>query len=195
MAKRLQEAEDTITQLNGKDDNSPSPARTHGSAAQEDHGHRHSPLDIADTSSAHYLPLIVPKGIPADQTSSAPVLAISKEPTREDLNVDEHGEIRYYGPTSAVHDPPTVDLPMSLASPDHHAGPTRVDSRSSLAAQARESATWEEFALGNASLQTGIPREILAKLLHLHWTWVSPMFMWVYRPAFIRKSQLLCTTL
>ncbi|KLU83191.1 hypothetical protein MAPG_02256 [Magnaporthiopsis poae ATCC 64411] len=47
-------------------------------------------------------------------------------------------------------------------------------------------ATWEEFALGNASLQTGIPRTILAKLLHVHWTWVAPMFMWVYRPAFIR---------
>ncbi len=47
-------------------------------------------------------------------------------------------------------------------------------------------ATWEEFALENASLQTGIPHKMLAKLLHLHWTWVAPMFMWVYRPAFIR---------
>jgi hypothetical protein len=52
--------------------------------------------------------------------------------------------------------------------------------------RAKESAIWEEFALGNASLQLGLPRQVMAKLLHLHWTWVAPMFMWVYRPAFMR---------
>ena len=191
MAKRLQEAEDLISQLNGKDNSSPSPIYTQVSAAQEDLGHRHAPLaDLTNTNtpSAPCLPLEVPKNMPAHQTISAPILTSSKEPTREDLNVDEHGEIRYYGPTSAVHDPPPMDLPMSQAPRTHHAGltSTRVDSTSSLAAQARESATWEEFALGNASLQTGIPREVLARLLHVHWTWISPMFMWVYRPAFIR---------
>jgi hypothetical protein len=115
---------------------------------------------------------------------------VTKEPAAADLSVDEHGEIQYYGPTSAVHDPPQIDTPTSQVSFNRNSVSTRADPRSTLAAQARESAIWEEFALGNASLQTSIPRQLLAKLLHLHWAWVSPMFMWVYRPAFIRMCGL-----
>lgn len=102
-----------------------------------------------------------------------------------DLSVDEHGKICYYGPTSAVHEP------LGLASPSTNSlgrgeGSKRTDLRSYLVSRAKESAIWEEFALGNASLQLGLPRQVMAKLLHLHWTWVAPMFMWVYRPAFMR---------
>ncbi|KAK6004300.1 hypothetical protein QM012_009150 [Aureobasidium pullulans] len=48
------------------------------------------------------------------------------------------------------------------------------------------SSIWEQFALGNAARQTGMPQKVMAKLLQLHFTWVAPMFMWVYRPAFMR---------
>lgn len=121
-------------------------------------------------------------------------------PAASHLSVDEHGEICYYGPTSAVHDPPpeidasedqtSATNPMAtstalggIAEPSQS---TAATMKSTIAAHARESATWEEFAIGNASLETGIPQTVIARLLHMHWTWVSPMFMWVYRPAFVR---------
>ncbi|KAI0141251.1 hypothetical protein GGR57DRAFT_509232 [Xylariaceae sp. FL1272] len=109
-----------------------------------------------------------------------------KDVMAPDVTVDEHGEICYYGPTSAVHDPPGADSPASPASTACTNSRSKADMRLALSAHVRESATWEEFALGNASLETGIPRAVMAKLLHTHWTWVSPMFMWVYRPAFVR---------
>jgi len=55
-----------------------------------------------------------------------------------------------------------------------------------LTSNAQESRAWEDFALGSAALQSDIPKEILAKLLQIHWAWIAPMFMWVYRPAFMR---------
>jgi hypothetical protein len=110
----------------------------------------------------------------------------SNDPIATELSVDEHGKICYYGPTSAVHDP-QVDTRGSQTPTACGTPPTRATARNFLTAYGKESATWEEFALGNASLETGIPRHIMAKLLHLYWTWVSPMFMWVYRPAFVRK--------
>ena len=120
----------------------------------------------------------------------------AKESMATELSVDEHGKINYYGPTSAVHEPPQphrVDPPKSPTSPTSTRASEHADIRASLAAHARETATWEEFALGNASLQTGIPRQLIAKLLHIHWAWISPMFMWVYKPAFIRRFSFNCT--
>jgi hypothetical protein len=103
------------------------------------------------------------------------------------LTVDDQGKVSFYGPTSALHDPAQEDTPASAASTSASRF-AKSETRSSLASHARESAAWETFALRNASLQTGIPQDIMSKLLHVHWTWVAPMFMWVYRPAFARKS-------
>lgn len=111
----------------------------------------------------------------------------AKEDITAELSVDEHGKICYYGPTSAVHDPPEADSPVSVkpTSTEHS---TRAEMSSYLATYAKDSMKWEDFALRNAALETGIPHQVMAKLLHLHWTWVAPMFMWTYRPAFVRTS-------
>lgn len=123
--------------------------------------------------------------------STAPNRPTPQEPHPTELSLDADGKICYYGPTSAVHDPPSqmLETPESHPTPSQMSSSARADLRSSLASFGRESATWEEFALGNAALETGIPRSVMERLLHLHWTWVSPMFGWVYRPAFIRKLQ------
>lgn len=39
--------------------------------------------------------------------------------------------------------------------------------------------------MANAAMQLDIPRETIAKLLNNHWTWIHPLLMFVYRPAFI----------
>jgi hypothetical protein len=94
-------------------------------------------------------------------------------------------QICYHGPTSAVHDPPpdvgTWRQP-SISTPSAITTATPLSTETS-----RE---MERFALGNVSLWSGIPRDVLADLLRLHWTWIAPMFLWVYRPAFMRKYQL-----
>lgn len=45
----------------------------------------------------------------------------------------------------------------------------------------------EDIALGNAALRMDIPRDHVWQLLNTHWTWIHPVFMFVYRPAFIRE--------
>jgi hypothetical protein len=45
----------------------------------------------------------------------------------------------------------------------------------------------EEISLGNAALRVDIPRELVNQLLNTHWTWIHPVFMFIYRPAFMRK--------
>ncbi|KAF5679222.1 nitrogen assimilation transcription factor nit-4 [Fusarium heterosporum] len=203
MAKRLQEAEEMIQRLQGSD----TPAeRPETSVPFADNAPRAPPTFAnEDLSSEIPLPAVVPgpsterdvfEGSPNTrqhhprdtQDSSPSALAgtgTSQDALAIELSVDEHGKICYYGPTSAVHEP------LGLASPSTNSisrgeSSKRADVRTYLVSRARESAIWEEFALGNASLQLGLPRQVMAKLLHLHWTWVAPMFMWVYRPAFMR---------
>lgn len=59
-----------------------------------------------------------------------------------------------------------------------------------LTSNAMELRAWEEFALGNVAFQNDIPRATISNLLQIHWSWISPMFMWVYRPAFMREYSL-----
>ncbi|KAG9511768.1 hypothetical protein KCV07_g9937, partial [Aureobasidium melanogenum] len=109
---------------------------------------------------------------------------MQQDPAAIDLSLDQHGEICYYGPTSALHDPPELDAPSPRSSA-YGSVSTRNEVREYLLSHAKESSIWEQFALGNAARQTGMPQKVMAKLLQLHFTWVAPMFMWVYRPAFM----------
>ena len=210
MAKRLQEAEKTIEDLR-----TGSPGRTPSYISFQDTAEEVT-LDLPRANRAATTDTALGDGNPStsqptgafgipntptntsrnqtgdDQIRSDNGLisnAAPKEPHPTELSVDEDGKICYYGPTSAVHDPPAQGLqtPESQDSVRRMSSSSRAEVRSSLAAFWRESATWEEFALGNAALETGIPRQVMARLLHLHWTWVSPMFGWVYRPAFVSE--------
>ena len=193
MARRLQEAEETIERLQSADISSNYQQDISVPAAET--------VILASTSSqipppGNSVEPAVSDSSPAthqnysrDQQdaprSTAAIDNIPQESLAIDLSVDEHGKICYYGPTSAVHEP------VGLASPSTNSlslgdSSKRADVRAYFLSRARESTIWEEFALGNAALQLGLPRQVMAKLLHLHWTWVAPMFMWVYRPAFMR---------
>ncbi|KAK0642520.1 hypothetical protein DIS24_g8957 [Lasiodiplodia hormozganensis] len=174
MAKRLQEAEQTIAELlAGAGEATPRRSQSRG------------PQPPVDTSTQpieadHLLDQPVDDASPEQNAS---VVSSPKE-VPPDLSVDQDGKICFYGPTSAVHDPPALDLPLSRASNQEEAT-LKAQARTVLTAKANEARVWEAFALGRAAIQTDIPREVITKLLSLHWTWISPMFMWVYRPAFI----------
>ncbi|KAK9318917.1 fungal-specific transcription factor domain-containing protein [Lipomyces orientalis] len=102
-----------------------------------------------------------------------------------DLSLDENGKLCYYGPTSAVHDPPILEG-QSAANNRLSSLMSDPDVRMILTSNAVESRAWEDFALGNAALNSDIPKDVISKLLQLHWSWIAPLFMWVYRPAFMR---------
>ncbi|KAH8655403.1 fungal-specific transcription factor domain-containing protein [Xylariales sp. PMI_506] len=202
MARRLKEAEKMIEQLqkgshitpvglqspNSKGQSFPSPS---GSKP-----HDQSPQNPMSAHSIYSQPIsnsfdaitATPKEQDQLQVQPHPrrqtVGVAPEDPAVADLSVDEHGKICYYGPTSAVHDPPELYEPSPATVSGGVSSKTEI--RSYLTTHAKQSAIWEDFALGNAALETGIPRLVMGKLLHLHWAWVAPMFMWVYRPAFLR---------
>ncbi|OAA60959.1 Transcription factor [Niveomyces insectorum RCEF 264] len=194
MAKRLQEAEQTIAELRAAAGvtaatmASKLPAHTLASPTVEDEG---GSLSVpSPTPVPHAVAQLIGNPPPPSQNVQAePGEELPPGPTPKgllhDLSLDEDGRICYYGPTSAVHDPPAMP-PPSAHSPGHPDRMTKTTIRSVLAAKSQESRSWEDFALGAAAVQSDIPRPVVAKLLHIHWTWISPMFMWVYRPAFMR---------
>lgn len=207
LVKRLEEAERTIAELRSGQSTVASQC---GSPSENSPIHTESSPQPPPAMSSDIPPAPAPIGGAMSATTPAtglPILleqdllrptpdsgdrhtphAAAKEPVATELSVDEHGKINYYGPTSAVHEPLHIDSPASQESAASVRASARAEIRASLAAHARETATWEEFALGNASLQTGIPRQLMARLLHIHWNWISPMFMWVYKPAFISTA-------
>ncbi|KAL3428886.1 fungal-specific transcription factor domain-containing protein [Aspergillus tetrazonus] len=114
---------------------------------------------------------------------------LSNEPASEellsDLSLDEHGKISYYGPTSAIHEPASLE-PPSTDFQGYEDLPSKTNIRTLLTWNAEEYRSWEDFALSNAAIETGIPHATMSTLLQIHWAWIAPMFMWVYRPAFMR---------
>lgn len=167
MAKQLQEAEQTIAELR---------RAAHEAAPNAPH-HSYAPIETEPVQSREVSRQF--SGPVEDTPRSRPGSAVSSpEEVLPDLSLDRDGKICFYGPNSAVHDPPASGTPLPQASNyETHA-------RALLAAKASEARVWEGFALGRAAIQRDTPRQVIAKLLSIHWTWTSPMFMWVYRPAF-----------
>ncbi|GAD99980.1 hypothetical protein FG01795.1 [Paecilomyces variotii No. 5] len=174
MANRLQEAERTILELRKALEAAEmsSPDNTQGSTA-----HQSTSPDSAAASARG--------GDPDQNRSGKSTDEHLGEELLSDLSLDENGKISYYGPTSAIHEPASLDLPSS-ESRGYSEPPSKTNIRTLLTWNAEEYRSWEEFALGNATIETGIPRTIMSTLLHIHWVWIAPMFMWVYRPAFMR---------
>ncbi|KAK6078799.1 Nitrogen assimilation transcription factor nirA 3 [Seiridium cupressi] len=150
MAKRLQEAEATIIELKKalaeqmavEAEKSPTP----GMASEE--------LTAAATHSIPRARAAIPR--PAYGLSNSGSNASRESTTAEllsDLSLDASGKICYYGSTSAVHDPAAF-AGRSPNFPSFEEQNSKVDVRTLLTSNAMESRTWEEFAIGNAAVQT-----------------------------------------
>jgi hypothetical protein len=206
MAKRLQDAEQTIAQLRDALENANVQRemnyQRHALGNTCGSSHRSSPGAVANRF--HNCLQAAP-----DSSSRADAIASSviEAELPSDLSLDEHGEVCvlrllyhssprtlcitqaqlcYYGPTSAVHAPP----PGSADNEDLRttsSNTTMLSARLLLQSAAIDSKTWEQFALGNAAIQTDISVQMLSRLLKIHWVWISPMSNWVYRPAFMRE--------
>ena len=207
MAKRLEEAEKIIAELQKSDRSSIVPSNIHSASTSQsqnpvakeavpaavtmspvtDQGNGRLP-PILPTAPAQANPSLGPTDASTPKLSGQSLSnTATPQEASADVSIDDRGALCYYGPTSAVHDP----LATGVTSPQVTiASSEDVLSRvkSVLIAKAKESRMWEGFAISNATVQSEIPRQVISKLLRLNWTWTGPMFMWVYRPAFMGKS-------
>jgi hypothetical protein len=201
MAKCLQEAEEIIAKFEATGALLTSPSRnsresrTPGSTFPAESIGSSQFFDTVDEDS--------PGGLDDSNDLSNAETSLISEPLISDLSLDENGkvycsihsgvsrsntshQICWYGPTSAVHDPPNLENQPSPILDQNQ--PSKIEIRSMLTSNAMElRRSWEEFALGNLVFQSGIPRATISNLLQIHWSWIAPMFMWIYRPAFMRK--------
>lgn len=186
IARRLEEAERTIAELRRVDETKRPPVsdrrRRKLQTSQKDVAGPTTPCStsaLATTSAEAW-----------SEETVAPEYTEAGSPSAEimlpDLSLDREGNICFYGPTSAVHDPPALDSPASQAT-TYSSRESKSKAGAYLTARAKDSQDWETFALKQAALQSDIPFPVIEKLLTIHWTWIAPMFMWVYRPAFIRE--------
>ncbi len=59
-----------------------------------------------------------------------------------------------------------------------------------LVMNAQTQRQWEDFAIGNTAVKINLPKELSDELLKYHWCWIHPLFIFVYRPAFIRGMSM-----
>ncbi|KIW34073.1 uncharacterized protein PV07_00873 [Cladophialophora immunda] len=90
----------------------------------------------------------------------------------------------YYSSTSAV-DTPSQKITSTAAG-----GEDSVSLRTRKESLMRDSLHWQSFeniAVEIASIHLHLPAKTIQQLLQTHWTWVHPVFMFVYRPSFMKN--------
>ncbi|KAF9886280.1 hypothetical protein FE257_011893 [Aspergillus nanangensis] len=99
------------------------------------------------------------------------------------ISLDARGGVSYHNPTSAIHEAPSEEPAANVSST---ASPESNDVRRTLVANAATQKTLELTSLSLILPDTGIPHTLASALLRLHWCWLHPSFLFVYRPAFTR---------
>ncbi|BCS30594.1 Zn(II)2Cys6 transcription factor [Aspergillus puulaauensis] len=131
----------------------------------------------------------------AETASSPPssLLETSAFTNQDDnsISLNARGAVIYHNQTSAIHeDPPDAShqSPDSAPQPSTSAAAekTTSDTRRHLVANAAAQKDLELLTLNATSPQADVPPEISNVLLRLHWCWLHPSFLFVYRPAFTR---------
>ncbi|KAJ5444539.1 uncharacterized protein N7458_008411 [Penicillium daleae] len=123
----------------------------------------------------------------------SPILDTSAFINQDDnsISLNAQGGVIYHNKTSAIHeDPPDAsdESPTSATQPSTSAAVEKItnDTRHRLVANAAAQKNLELLTLNGTSPQADIPPEICSVLLKLHWCWLHPSFLFVYRPAFTR---------
>lgn len=107
-----------------------------------------------------------------------------------DISVDDHGGIAFHNSTSAVHEPPIngADTPLRQNPTASGRSSPQDDHRMKrdLVLNATHQRQIEHLAIANSAVKINMPKEISLELLNYHWSWIHPLFLFVYRPAFTR---------
>lgn len=194
MSEKIREYEETIASLT-RDPTATSVSRAR-TAEPSLPNHTYHAFDTAASSQA---PALLNSTDDAFEYPAAEATSGSRK-GMSDISLDERGmvlimqltnetlltclmQICYHGPTSAVHDPPTG----SNYSQQSIVPPPSIGSSFGSVTSVQEARAIEQLALDNAAHWSGLPKTMLTELLQLYWSWIAPMFLWVYRPAFMRE--------
>lgn len=110
----------------------------------------------------------------------------------DSISMNARGDVTYHNSTSAIHEappqkPPSEAVPGSkLATIDQR----NAETRRTLVANAATQKSLESLSLEMIVPHTDITKDLAGVLLQLHWCWLHPMFLFVYRPAFMRDMPL-----
>ena len=112
-----------------------------------------------------------------------------------EISIDSQGGVCYHNPTSAIHEAPENEQLSN------HSTSFVTYSPESFSMVATDSDHIKEALVSNAATQrlfegvvvenmehSDVSKTMAGELLMLHWCWMHPMFMTVYRPAFMRMS-------
>jgi hypothetical protein len=98
----------------------------------------------------------------------------------------------YYDTTSSVHAPETLlqqeRTPVSATSISKPSL-SSVQSHKTLSPSSQgQISFWEDKVVEVGSVQLHLPEATVRHLLHTHWTWVHPAFMFVHKETFLRDA-------
>ncbi|KAL1893025.1 hypothetical protein Sste5346_006706 [Sporothrix stenoceras] len=133
---------------------------------------------VGPTSAVHNPPVI--------EAHTSPIQTYDETPEDDDRTTSEVRQRKRRATGQQQQTQNKARRPSTHAPSGTNMTTTKADVRALLTTTAIEARAWEAFALGSAAAQTDLPRAALARLLQIHWVWIAPMFMWVYRPAFMR---------
>ena len=109
-----------------------------------------------------------------------------------EVSVDDHGSVAFQGQTSAMYQAPDNSAlrPLYQQSPSFsHSHNEQM--RQDLVRNATQQRQIEPWAIEHGAVKVNIPKELSLELLKYHWCWIHPLFLFVYRPAFIRGMAML----
>ncbi|KAH6662500.1 putative Zn(II)2Cys6 transcription factor [Halenospora varia] len=112
-----------------------------------------------------------------------------------EISVDSHGGVCYHNPTSAMHEALSKNDGFDSANRGNVTGEVSSQQKEkvkhSLVSNAVTQKRFEAMAVENMiNSQNELSSSMARDFLKLHWCWIHPMFMFVYRPAFTRDMAL-----
>ncbi|KAL5363250.1 fungal-specific transcription factor domain-containing protein [Aspergillus floccosus] len=128
----------------------------------------------------------------SDSSPSAVVLSsVFNGHDGDSISFHAEGDLSYHNQTSAIHEgPPDTSRQSSHSASESPVSRATKQStasiRHSLVANAVAQKNLELLNASAISPQADVPPEVTAILLQLHWCWLHPSFLFVYRPAFTR---------
>lgn len=98
----------------------------------------------------------------------------------------------YYETTSSVHAPETLlqqEQSPNTATPYTRSHGASVQPLKTLSPGSRNQLSfWEDKVIEAGSVELHLPESTVRHLLHTHWTWVHPAFMFVHKETFLRDA-------
>ncbi|KAJ8613448.1 hypothetical protein MRB53_036933 [Persea americana] len=156
--------------------------------ARRDRGDSHETMATLPltppTSSA--TPPVCSFGSTANVTALPHQLSLSLEQPSAELSAMRHKVARHHS---------LVDVELSRLERQYDTVHGHVDQFGAslspgLAPDGQGGKIFEQIAIGNAAVKLDLPRELMASLLQTHAAWLAPIFLWVYRPAFVRDMAI-----